>query len=298
MVHLIDFAFRQGLEGVWRNRMMSFAATVTMVMMLVLLSSLVIVLSGIQAGVSFIESKVEIRAELAEGVVQERVDTLTAQLLVLPEVASVTYVSKDQALEEFQQQRIDQGEPPLTNYTTNPFPARLSVRLVDPRQATQVMGVLDSVRGSVVSRILDSRTAIDRLVSITATVRTIGIAVLLLVGFAVLLIVVNTIRMALMSRAQEIEIMRLVGASDDFVRWPFVVEGLLVGLAGVVVTLTLLLVASGPISELARAIVGQVPEGWSGSVTLQVVSLVLVAGLGLGGVGAWLSVRAYLRTTA
>ena len=56
MVHLIDFAFRQGLEGVWRNRMMSFAATVTMVMMLVLLSSLVIVLSGIQAGVSFIES--------------------------------------------------------------------------------------------------------------------------------------------------------------------------------------------------------------------------------------------------
>lgn len=298
MLHLIDFSIRQGLEGLWRNRVMTLAAAVTMVMMLVLLASLVIVLSGIQAGVTFIESKVEVRAELAEGVVQERVDTLTVQLEALPEVASVTFVSKDQALAEFQQERIDSGEPPITGYTANPFPARLSIKLVDPRRADQVMAMLEAVRGSVVSRILDSRTIIDRLVSITATVRTVGVAVLLLVGVTVLLIVVNTIRMALMSRAQEIEIMRLVGASDQFVRWPFIVEGLFVGLVGAAVTLTLLLLASGPISEVARAIVGQVPVGFSQSLTLQVVSLVLAAGLGLGGFGAWLSVRAYLRTTA
>jgi cell division transport system permease protein len=298
MLHLIDFSFRQGLEGLWRNRMMSFAATVTMVMMLVLLASLVIVLSGIQAGVTTIESKVEIRAELAEGVVQERVDTLTAQLELLPEVANVSYVSKDQALEEFQQQRIERGEPPMTGYATNPFPARLSIRLVDPRQTAQVIGLLDAVKGSVVARILDDPRYVDQLVGITATVRTIGIAVLLLVGFAVLLIVINTIRMALMSRAQEVEIMRLVGASDSFVRWPFVVEGLLVGLAGVLVTLVLLLLASGPISEVARAVVGEVPAGWSSALTLQVVTLVLIAGMGLGGVGAWISVRTYLRTTA
>jgi cell division transport system permease protein len=298
MLHLIDFAFRQGLEGLWRNRVMSLAATVTMVMMLVLLASLVIVLSGMQAGVSFIESKVEIRAELAEGVVQERVDMLAAQLEVLPEVASVTYVSKDEALAEFQQQRIEAGEPPITGYASNPFPARLSVRLVDPRQAGQVMGLLDAVKGSVVARVLDGQRSIDQLVSVTATLRTIGIAVLLLVGFAVLLIVVNSIRMALMSRAQEIEIMRLVGASDQFVRWPFIVEGLLVGLAGALVTLFLLLLASGPISQVARVIAGQVPVGWSGSLTVQVVTLVLLSGLGLGGVGAWISVRTYLRSTA
>jgi len=298
MLHLVRFSVRQGLEGLWRNRVMSFAATVTMVMMLVLLASLVIVLSGMQAGVAFVESKVEIRAELAEGVVQERVDTLTAQLQVMPEVASVTYVSKDDALAEFQQERIDRGEPPITGYTSNPFPARLSIKLVDPRQAAQVMGLLETVKGSVVARVLDDQGTIDRLVSVTATLRTIGIAVLLLVGFAVLLIVVNTIRMALMSRAQEIEIMRLVGASDQFVRWPFVVEGLLVGLAGALVTLVLLLLASGPISQVANVIVGQVPVGWSGSLMLQVVTLVLAAGLGLGGVGAWISVRAYLRTTA
>lgn len=298
MLDLVGFAVRQGLEGLWRNRVMSLAATVTMVMMLVLLASLVIVLSGMQAGVSFIESKVEIRAELAEGVVQERVDALTAQLQALPEVGSVTYVSKEEALDEFQRQRVEAGEEPITGYTSNPFPARLAIKLVDPRQAGQVMGVLDAVRGSVVANIIDSQRTIDRLVSVTATLRTIGVAVLILVGMTVLLIVVNTIRMALMSRAQEIEIMRLVGASDQFVRWPFIVEGLLVGFAGAFVTLTLLLLASGPISDVANAIAGQVPVGFSRSLTLQVVTLVLVSGLGLGGLGAWISVRAYLRTTA
>lgn len=298
MLDLVGFAVRQGLEGLWRNRVMSLAATVTMVMMLVLLASLVIVLSGMQAGVSFIESKVEIRAELAEGVVQERVDALTAQLRALPEVGSVTYVSKEEALDEFQRQRVEAGEEPITGYTSNPFPARLAIKLVDPRQAGQVMGVLDAVRGSVVANIIDSQRTIDRLVSVTATLRTIGVAVLILVGMTVLLIVVNTIRMALMSRAQEIEIMRLVGASDQFVRWPFIVEGLLVGFAGAFVTLTLLLLASGPISDVANAIAGQVPVGFSRSLTLQVVTLVLVSGLGLGGLGAWISVRAYLRTTA
>ncbi|MFN8519191.1 MAG: permease-like cell division protein FtsX [Chloroflexota bacterium] len=298
MLHLAQFSIRQGLEGLWRNRVMSLAATVTMVMMLVLLASLVIVLSGVQAGVSYIESKVEIRAELAEGVVQERVDTLTAQLQALPEVGSVTYVSKDEALADFQRQRVESGQDPITGYTSNPFPARLAIKLVDPRQAGQVMAVLEAVRGSVVKDIVDSQSVIDRLVSVTATLRTIGVAVLVLVGLTVLLIVVNSIRMALMSRAQEIEIMRLVGASDQFVRWPFIVEGLLVGLAGALVTLTLLLLASGPISDVANAIAGQVPVGFSRSLTLQVVTLVVVSGLGLGGLGAWISVRAYLRTTA
>lgn len=89
--------------------------------------------------------------------------------------------------------------------------------------------------------------------------------------------------------------MRLVGASDLFVRWPFIFEGLLIGLIGAGVTLFLLMLASGPITELARAIAGQVPVGFSDSLTAQIAVLVMASGLGLGGVGAWISVRTYLR---
>jgi cell division transport system permease protein len=295
VLHFIRFSVTQALQGLWRNRVMSLAATVTMVLMLVLLSSLVIVLAGMQAGLTFIESKVEVRAELATGAPQDLVDALQARLLALPEVSAVSYISKEQALEEFREQRRAAGEPDLTEYAGyNPFPAQLSIRLRDPRQASQVISTLQAETG-IVSRIIEQQKNIDRLVNVTALLRTIGISVLALVALTVLLIVVNSIRMAVMSRAQEIEIMRLVGASDAYVRWPFIVEGLLVGLIGALITLGLLFLASGPIVGLADAIAGQVPVGFSQSLTTQLTVLVLGSGLGLGGVGAWISVRAYLR---
>jgi cell division transport system permease protein len=294
-VRLLSFSVRQAVEGLWRNRVMSLAASVTMVLMLVLLASLVIVLSGMQAGLTFIESKVEVRAELLDGLPGDRVTSLRSRLAALPEVAEVTYVSKERALAEFRAQRMAAGEQDLTyELGFNPFPAHLTIRLRDPRESSSVRATLEGEVGTV-ARVVEQQEAIDRLVSVTALLRTIGIAVLVLVGLTVLLIVVNSIRMAVMSRAQEIEIMRLVGASDRYVRWPFILEGLFVGLIGAAVTLGLLLMASGPITELARAIAGQVPVGFSDSLTAQVAVLVLSCGLGLGGVGAWISVRAYLR---
>jgi cell division transport system permease protein len=89
--------------------------------------------------------------------------------------------------------------------------------------------------------------------------------------------------------------MRLVGASDRYVRWPFILEGIFIGLAGAFITLLLLLIASRPLSDLATDIAGSVPLGFDQSLTLQIVAIVIGAGLGLGGVGAWISVRAYLR---
>jgi len=295
VIHFLSFSVRQALEGLWRNRVMSLAATVTMVLMLVLLSSLVIVLSGMQAGLDYIEGKVEIRAELNDGAPQDRVDALQATLTALPEVSAVSYVSKDQALAEFRAQRAAAGDQDLTQYVGfNPFPAQLSVKLRDPKQSDQVISVLQGQQG-VVAKVVEQQKPIDQLVNVTSTLRTVGFAVLVLVGLTVLLIVVNSIRMAVMSRSQEIGIMRLVGASDPFIRWPFIFEGLLIGLLGAGVTLGLLLLASGPITELAGAVAGQVPVGFSRSLTSQIAVLVLAAGLGLGGFGAWLSVRAYLR---
>jgi cell division transport system permease protein len=295
VVHFLAFSIKQAVEGLLRNRVMSLAATVTMVLMLVLLASLVIVLSGMQAGLDFIESKVEIRAELNDGVPQERVDALQARLTALPEVAAVSYVSKEQALEDFRRQREEAGEPDLTQYVGfNPLPAQLSVKLHDPRASAPVIELLESETATV-ARVIEQQKNIDRLVNVTAMLRTIGLGVLALVALTVLLIVVNSIRMAVMSRAQEIEIMRLVGASDPFIRWPYNFEGLLVGLIGAANTLVLLLLASEPITSLAKGIAGQVPVGFSRSLTTQIAVLVVGAGLGLGGIGAWISVRAYLR---
>ena len=295
-MRFLSFSFRQAFQGLWRNRVMNLAAAVTMILMLVLLATLTIVISGMEAGLTFIESKVEVRAELLDGVPPDRVAELQRKLEERPDVASTTYISKEDARAEFSAARSAAGQEDLTSYLSfNPFPAQVAVQLVNPREAEAVAAFLDA-ETAVVERVNDGQTGIDRLVGITGILRTIGVVILAFVGLTVLLIVINSIRMALMSRAQEIEIMRLVGASDRYVRWPFIIEGLLIGVIGSGVTLLLLLLASAPISDLARAIAGQVPVGFSESLTTQLSLLVVVAGLGLGGLGAWISVRAYLRS--
>ncbi len=294
MIHFLVFSLQRAAEGLWRNRVMTLAATVTMILMLVLLASLIIVLSGMQAGLDFVESKVEIRAELQEGVPQERVDALRDHVAALPEVEGVTYVSKEEALAQFRA-RLADGQEDLTEVVgSNPLPAQLVVKLRDPRVFGAVRSTLQEPSG-VVIRVVEQQSNVDRLVSITGLLHTVGIIIIALVGLTVLLVVVNSIRMALMSRSDEIEIMRLVGASDAFVRWPFIFEGLLVGLLGALVTLGLLSLAAAPISQLATTIAGQVPVGFGDRLSSQVAAVVMTAGLGLGGFGGWLSVRAYLR---
>ena len=296
-MRFLRFSIRQALQGLWRNRVMNIAATITMTLMLILLSTLVIIISGVEAGLAFIESRVEVRAELYAGLRDEAVEDLRVRLEALDEVGEATYVSKEQALANFVAARIAAGQEDLSSIygeDFNPFPAYYSVQLRDPRQSREVVALLEN-ETSMVQRVLGQQTGIDRLVDLTALLRNLGAIVLGFVGLTVLLIVVNSIRMALMSRAQEIEIMRLVGASDRYVRWPFILEGILIGLAGAVVTLLLLLLASGPISDLASQIAGEVPLGFNSSLTTQIVAMVAVAGLGLGGAGAWISVRAYLR---
>lgn len=295
MINFVTFSIRHALEGFRRNAVMSLAATVTMVLMLGLLAGLVIVLSGMQAGLQFVEEKVEVRAFLNDGVATERIALLQTELAGLPEVAEVTFTSKEQALEEYQAELRAEGREDLIEAVgTNPLPASLNVKLRDPRVFGQVIETLRQPTG-VVGEINEERKDIDRLVNVTALLRSVGLVVISLVGATVLLIVVNTIRMAVMARADEIEIMRLVGASDAYVRWPFIFEGLLVGLLGAGITLGLLALASAPISQLASAMAGQVPVGFSQQLAQQLAVLVLASGVGLGGLGAFISVRTYLR---
>jgi cell division transport system permease protein len=207
----------------------------------------------------------------------------------------VTYTSKDEALATFIADREAEGQD-TSVYTglNNPLPAYLTVELRNPRESQAVTDMLRAETG-LVRFVPDQQSGIDKLVSLTSQLRNLGVVVLGFAGLTVLLIVINSIRMALMARSQEIEIMRLVGASDRYVRWPFILEGVFIGLAGAFITLLLLLVASPPISDLASDIAGSVPLGFDQSLTLQIMGIVIGAGLGLGGVGAWISVRTYLR---
>jgi cell division transport system permease protein len=128
-------------------------------------------------------------------------------------------------------------------------------------------------------------------------IRTVGIVALLLVGLTVLFMIVNTIRIAVYSRAGEIEIMRLVGASDSFIRWPFILEGILCGLIGSFVTIILVAVVWEPIQPV-MVTVFQMPTAVSAQFLASLSAVVLGVGLGVGALGSWISVRSNLSSAA
>jgi cell division transport system permease protein len=294
MIRFLAFSVKRAWQGFWRNIVMSLAATATMVLMLLLLAGLLIVVTGLNAGLDYFESKVEVTAFVRDGAPQERVDAVMAEVKGLPQVAGVAFVSKDEAIQRFRTYNEARGQADLTDVLPwNPLPASIEVDLVDPLAYAGVASTLKNER-DVVEEVVENQSVVNALLLVTNTMRLGGTIILGLVAITVFFIVINTIRLAVVARAQEIEIMRLVGASDAFIRWPFVFEGIFVGVLGAVVTLTLLALAYQPLSEVMFALFQVLPLRFGEFVLRDVALVVLGAGIALGGLGSYVSVRSYL----
>ena len=292
MIRFVLFSLGRAWQGFWRNAVMSLAATATMVLMLVLLAGFWVVLTGLNAGLQYVEEKVEIVADLAPQATALQVQALRVEIAAKPEVALVEYVSADEALARFRARLAEQKREDLTSYLDrNPLPASLEIKLSDPR----VYGdVTDRLREApIVTSVKEIQKLVDQVLTVTNMLRTAGIVILALVGLTVLFIIINTIRLAVVARAEEIEIMRLVGASDAFIRWPFVFEGAMVGLLGAALTLGLLYAAGQPLGQFMYDFFRVLPLQF-GALARDLVLIVVGAGVGLGVIGSWVSVRSYL----
>jgi cell division transport system permease protein len=274
-LRFIGFSIVRAWQGFWRNAMMSLAATATVILMLVLLSALFIVISGLNHGLAFIESKVAVTARLEDNLTENRLERLITAVEAMPGVASVDYVSPAEAMERLEAsyreigRELDLGDPD-SNITLF---ASLEISLSDPEASGDVGAEL--AQNDDVERVLTKQAEYDTLLGIINVIRTVGIVGVGLVGLTVLFMIINTIRIAVYSRANEIEIMRLVGASDSFIRWPFILEGILCGLIGSVITIFLVAAIWDPIQP-AMVQVFQMPTAVSGPI------------------GSWISVRSYL----
>jgi cell division transport system permease protein len=291
MVAFVAFSLRRAWQGFWRNGLMSLAATLTMVLMLVLLSGLLILLHGLDATLTYVQQEVQVVAYLKDSATSQDTAALEASLQRMPQVTQVEFVSKDQAYADFVARHPDETDV-INSLPTNPLPASLQINLRDPNDYVDVAAYLKSQPS--VDRVLNIQQTVDQMVTVIGILRAGGTAILVVVGLIVLFIIVNTIRLAVVARADEIEIMRLVGASDAFIRWPFIFEGALVGLLGAAITIGLLLLGQAPIAAFLSDYFQVLPVEASATIGQSVVLIVLGAGVGVGVLGSYLSVRSYL----
>ena len=292
-LRFIGFSVVRAWQGFWRNAMMSLAATATVILMLALLAALFIVIAGLNSGLEFIESKVAVTARLVDDLPFGARIALMDDIEALPGVASVDYVSPADAMRRLEEAYRETGQELDLGGSDDRIKlfASLEIALVDPEASGQVTAAL--AEREEVERILTKQAEYDTLLGVINTIRTVGIAVVVLVGLTVLFMIINTIRIAVYSRANEIEIMRLVGASDSFIRWPFILEGVLCGLIGAVVTVIGVAAIWDPIQP-AMVSVFQMPTAVSAQYLTTIAVLLFAVGLGIGALGSWISVRSYL----
>jgi cell division transport system permease protein len=287
----IGFSIRRAWLGFWRNGLMSIAATATMVLMLLLLSGLLILLTGLDATLKYVQQEVQVMAYIKDTAPAGDIATLQDSLAQMPQVTQVEFVSKDQAYKDFVARHPEEADV-MKALPSNPLPASLQINLRDPNDYLSVATYLN--KQPAVDRVLNIKQTVDQMVTIIGVLRTAGTVILLIVGLIVLFIIVNTIRLAVVSRSDEIEIMRLVGASDAFIRWPFIFEGAFVGFLGAAITIAMLWLAQGPITGFLSEYFKVLPVDAGTAVGQNIALIVLGTGVGIGVLGSYLSVRSYL----
>jgi len=282
-------------QGFLRNPAMSLASTLTVTLMLTLFAFFMTTDRGLQAAVSVLESKVELALFIDDNAKVSDVLALKAQIERDPSVARVDYVTKEQAFQRLSAIAANRQDFKLADISTNPLPASLEIKMADPREAKRMAEDLRAEIGNgVVYDVIDNPQVVDQLLTITRVLSVGGIAILGMMLFVALFVIVNTIRIAVHARRDEIEIMQLVGASDWFIRWPFILEGMIVGALGALVSLAILFAAAGPVTSVMVDFLQVLPVSFGAEFAIQLVASVFAVALLVGAGGATLSVRSHL----
>ena len=292
----IDFAFSSAWQNFWRNAAVSLASVLIVWVVLLALGSLLLVLHSLDQIVALEKTKASaISVYLADTTPLSSAMDFKLQLQSDPRVTSVVYVSKDQAMARFRQ--LPALDPSVIDTLgTNPLPASLDVTVKDIRD---LAAIDQEVRSSP---LVDKSPAtnyepnvIDKIILLA---RVAGIAGLVLIvgltGLSVFIIML-TIRTAIYLRRKEIEVMKLVGATDWFVRWPFIVEGLIVGMVGAVVAVLIVGFGYRPAVVNLQSVLIFVPLAFDPYYLRLVLAAMLGFGLLLGSLGSYLGVRRFLK---
>ncbi len=298
----LAYFFKESLQGFTRNLSTALGSIITIFLSLLIIGVFMVGGVMVENVISSVESKVSITAYVADDAPQSSIDSVTAYISDLEGVSWVGFTTKEQALENFKETSSSDIVSTLDGY--NPLPASIDVELTDAQLVESV--AQDIATNSTFQSIADNpadptesvkygKQTVERLLSLTTYVRYVGIALIVLLIFIALVFINNTIRLAILARRKEIAIMRLVGASNGFIRGPFLMEGSLhaiIGSALAVVLIQLLRTFAMPRLETALPFLS---FDVSSGTYLLIYAALIVAGLIIGLIGSAFAMRRYLK---
>jgi cell division transport system permease protein len=248
-----------------------------------------------------VRNKIELEVFIHDDATNAEVADLGQKIRAIPHVDSTDFVSKAEAL-QILRQRLGKKSSIVSDLPGNPLPRSYRIKLDDPANVDSVKGALQPVGSGgkphpispAIDEIKDREDDTNKILSATSTIKILLASLAILLVLASILLIANTIRLSVFARRREVEVMRLVGATNWFIRWPFVIEGLIVGFFGGLVAVLLLWLAKetvvDPLSDRFALIAAPQTIGFK-----LLVVLLLAAATAVSAAGSGLTLRRFLR---
>ncbi|MCL6443324.1 MAG: permease-like cell division protein FtsX [Alicyclobacillus sp.] len=238
-IRMIARHLRESVKNLIRNGWMSFASISAVAITLLILGVSLVIAMNAQALSKYVEGQLEVDVYLQPKLTDAQGQQIAAQVKQLPGIASVEFVSKEDGFKQLQSSIGKQYEDVLGALEgNNPLPVQLIVKAADPRETLSVAQEIRSLPG--VQKVNDGKQYVDKLFGFLDVIRNIGFVFVVGLVVTAMFLISNTIRITIFSRRREIEIMKLVGATNWFIRWPFIWEGIIIGVVGTLIPYAIL----------------------------------------------------------
>ncbi|MED3622874.1 permease-like cell division protein FtsX [Neobacillus thermocopriae] len=286
---------RESIKSIGRNGWMTFASVSAVTVTLILVGVFFVIMMNLNRVAETVEEDVEIRVHIDVAATKENQDSLKAQLEAIPEVKSVTFSSKEQELDALVKSMGEEGKAFKLFEQDNPLNDVFIVKTKKPNDTMKVAKKVESF--TYVAKVKYGQGKVEKLFKFINASRNVGIVLILGLFFTAVFLISNTIKITIIARRKEIKIMRLVGATNGFIRWPFFLEGLLLGVLGSILPIVLISIAYYRAYDyLKPKLTGTFIEVLPFSpFVYQLSGLLLLMGALIGIWGSMMSVRKFLK---
>ena len=292
----IGYFLKEGFRNIFLHGFMSFAAVSVIVVCLIITGTTALISYDINLNIVKLQNESEIIVYIEDTYTTEEARDMEDTILQVDNVATAEFEDKNQALEEYREELGDQADL-LDGFDENNNPLRdaFHITMKDPSKVTATKAALESVEG--IGNAVANEEVVARLIQIQRMFHAISVTLIVALGLISIFIIANTVKLAMLARRREISIQKMVGATNWFIRWPFVIEGLILGVTGALIAF---FAQWGIYTAVYRAVVangaiGMFPLVGFADIWPPVLGIFLLAGALIGACGSGFAIRKFLQ---
>lgn len=283
----------EAVGSVRDNALLSVAAVSTVAISLLVLAVVALLGLNLRHLAAAVDAQVQVVAYLDPAQLSQPEQSVVQEIQALPHVTRVEFVTKEQSLTHLQDLFGPQSAGLFNDVAqNNPLPDSLNIYVDDPTEVSAVAGAVGQMVGA--ANVQNAQDVVNKLVAFTRALRWLGAFLVAALALATVIVIGNTVRVAVYARRDQIGIMKLVGATNSFIRWPFFIEGAILGLGGAAVAGGIVAWGYAWVQGLVTNYMPFLPMIQAGALLPAMVQSLLVGGVLLGALGSAVSVRRHL----